>query len=88
MYMYMYYIQCTLTTCTCTYTSVSIDLYASFHHQARFLAAMELVGEEFVEITEYFRKSWLPARNIVQQAVASRHEVQYTVRYVIYCVYM
>ena len=41
-----------------------------------------------MEITEYFRKSWLPAKNIVQQSVTSRHEVQYTVRYVIYCVHV
>ena len=36
---------------------------------------MELVGGEFLEVIDYFLKSWLPAKKIVEKAIATRHEV-------------
>ena len=41
----------------------------------RFQAAMELVGGEFAEVVRYFKKSWLPAKKIVEQAITTRHHV-------------
>jgi uncharacterized UPF0160 family protein len=41
----------------------------------RFKKAMELVGGEFLEVINYFLKSWLLAKKIVEKAIASRHEV-------------
>ena len=41
----------------------------------RFQAAMELVGGEFAEVVRYSKKSWLPAKKIVEQALATRHQV-------------
>ena len=41
----------------------------------RFKKAMELVGGEFTEAVSYFQRSWLPAKQIVEQAISSRHEV-------------
>ena len=36
---------------------------------------MELVGGEFLEVIDYFLKSWLPAKKIVEKAITTRHEV-------------
>jgi uncharacterized UPF0160 family protein len=41
----------------------------------RFEKAMEMVGEEFVDVVHYCQKSWLPAKQIVEKAIANRHEV-------------
>jgi len=44
--------------------------------EAQFLRAVELTGSEFLDRVNYFGKAWLPARIIVEQAVASRFEVE------------
>ena len=44
--------------------------------QARFARAMTLVGSEFVDKLMYYAKAWLPARSIVDQAIASRFTVR------------
>ena len=36
---------------------------------------MELVGDEFTDVVSYFQRSWLPAKQIVEQVIANRHEV-------------
>eukprot|EP01117_Protostelium_nocturnum_P006551 TRINITY_DN235_c3_g1_i1.p1 TRINITY_DN235_c3_g1~~TRINITY_DN235_c3_g1_i1.p1 ORF type:complete len:359 (-),score=108.33 TRINITY_DN235_c3_g1_i1:67-1143(-) len=41
----------------------------------RFKKAMELTGTEFVETVEFYGKSWLPARSIVEKAIETRHGV-------------
>ncbi|KAJ1333819.1 MYG1 family protein [Microdochium nivale] len=41
---------------------------------ARFLTASGRIGEEFSRVVDYHTKAWLPARSIVQQAYAKRHE--------------
>ncbi|KAL3162614.1 hypothetical protein ABBQ38_008661 [Trebouxia sp. C0009 RCD-2024] len=42
---------------------------------AQFQKAMQLTGLEFMEALEYYSKSWLPARALVQQAIEGRHGV-------------
>ncbi|CAJ0954536.1 unnamed protein product, partial [Mesorhabditis belari] len=41
----------------------------------RFRMAMELVGHEFVEVVLYLNRVWWPARELVEQAVKNRNEV-------------
>jgi uncharacterized UPF0160 family protein len=41
----------------------------------RFLKAVELTGTEFLERVNYFGNVWLPARSIVEEAVAARFSV-------------
>ncbi|XP_011403086.2 PREDICTED: UPF0160 protein MYG1, mitochondrial-like [Amphimedon queenslandica] len=41
----------------------------------RFKYAMERVGEEFNDIIQHYKDSWLPARSIVLSAIEKRHEV-------------
>jgi len=41
----------------------------------RFLKAVALTGVEFREEVEFYAKSWMPARNIVKQAIDKRMEV-------------
>lgn len=36
---------------------------------------MERVGEEFKDVVQYYKDSWLPARSIVLTAVEKRFEV-------------
>ena len=36
---------------------------------------MERVGEEFNDIIQHYKDSWLPARSIVLSAIEKRHEV-------------
>lgn len=40
----------------------------------RFVAASQRIGEEFERDLDYYAKSWLPARSIVQQAFEKRHQ--------------
>jgi len=42
---------------------------------SRFKEAMELTGKEFLHEVHYFGKAWIPARAIVEKAIASRFEV-------------
>jgi hypothetical protein len=42
------------------------------HHR---LAATDLAGSEFLEAVEYVSKVWLPARDIVKEAIEGRHQV-------------
>lgn len=39
-----------------------------------FLKAMRIVGEEFMDRVQYYKKSWLPARQLVVDAVENRKE--------------
>ncbi|XP_051957285.1 UPF0160 protein MYG1, mitochondrial isoform X1 [Xyrauchen texanus] len=43
--------------------------------QEGFHKAMALVGEEFQDRLDYYMNAWLPAREIVQQAVQTRYQV-------------
>ena len=43
--------------------------------QERFEEAVTMVGKEFRERVLYFRDVWLPARDIVLEAVQKRHTV-------------
>lgn len=45
--------------------------------EEQFEKAMALVLEEFLEFVHYAKNIWLPARDIVQNAVNSRFEVNY-----------
>ncbi|XP_071778797.1 MYG1 exonuclease [Centroberyx gerrardi] len=40
-----------------------------------FKKAVAMVGEEFLDRLDYYRTSWLPAREVVEGAVQKRHEV-------------
>lgn len=42
---------------------------------AGFLKAMKMVGAEFLDKVLYYKKSWLPARELVEEAVKGRTEV-------------
>ncbi|XP_048731571.2 MYG1 exonuclease-like [Ostrea edulis] len=42
---------------------------------AGFLKAMKMVGDEFMDKVLYYKKSWLPARELVEEAVKGRMEV-------------
>lgn len=42
---------------------------------ARFLQAVALTGKEFSDEVRFFVRSWLPARNIVKEALGKRFEV-------------
>ena len=44
--------------------------------QSRFHKAMELVGSEFVAKVQHYCTAWLPARDIVDQALLSRFDVR------------
>ncbi|OQR72355.1 UPF0160 protein MYG1 [Tropilaelaps mercedesae] len=44
----------------------------------RFRKAMNLVGKEFRGRVDYYEKSWIPARELVLQAIATRYEVNET----------
>ena len=37
---------------------------------------MKMVGEEFEDKVSYYRDSWWPARELVEQAVAERFKVR------------
>eukprot|EP00191_Tetraselmis_sp_GSL018_P004203 CAMPEP_0177610364 /NCGR_PEP_ID=MMETSP0419_2-20121207/19723_1 /TAXON_ID=582737 /ORGANISM="Tetraselmis sp., Strain GSL018" /LENGTH=321 /DNA_ID=CAMNT_0019105631 /DNA_START=117 /DNA_END=1082 /DNA_ORIENTATION=+ len=41
----------------------------------RFLRASELAGSEFCEAVDYYGRCWLPARSVVEAAIAKRKEV-------------
>ncbi len=43
--------------------------------QEGFHKALALVGAEFKDRLDFYMKAWLPAREIVQQAVQSRYQV-------------
>ncbi|PHT50217.1 UPF0160 protein MYG1, mitochondrial [Capsicum baccatum] len=40
-----------------------------------FQRAMDLAGSEFLDCVRYYARSWLPARSIVVECVASRHKI-------------
>ena len=41
-----------------------------------------MVGAEFLDKVLYYKKSWLPARELVEEAVKGRKEVTVTVNYI------
>jgi len=41
----------------------------------RFFEAMSLVGKEFLDKVSYYVETWLPAREIVEEAFVNRHKV-------------
>ncbi|XP_044299266.1 MYG1 exonuclease [Varanus komodoensis] len=43
--------------------------------EAGFQKAMELVGNEFLDRLDYYYRSWLPARTLVEKAIQQRFEV-------------
>lgn len=43
--------------------------------QAKFEAASRLAGSEFLDRLSYYAEAWLPARDLVEKAFSSRHEV-------------
>ncbi|XP_058869378.1 MYG1 exonuclease [Acipenser ruthenus] len=43
--------------------------------QAGFHKAMEMVGEEFLDRLDFYHRSWLPARSLVEEAIRTRDEV-------------
>ena len=43
--------------------------------QEQFMKAMKLVGEEFTNRVHSYQDVWLPAREIVQRAIADRCQV-------------
>jgi len=45
------------------------------NHDQQFKLAMEMVGKELMGCIEYFGKSWLPARSLVEEAIDRRFEV-------------
>lgn len=49
--------------------SIPVDL------QAKFEVASKITGEEFLSQLNYFNSAWLPARSLVESALASRLEV-------------
>lgn len=36
---------------------------------------MKLVGDEFMDRLDFYKSSWLPAREVVEAAVKERHQV-------------
>lgn len=44
--------------------------------QAGFKRAMDLVREEFLQRLDFYQHSWLPARALVEEALAQRFQVQ------------
>ena len=45
------------------------------HSQAGFKRAMDLVREEFLQRLDFYQNSWLPARALVEEALAKRFQV-------------
>jgi len=43
--------------------------------QVQFNKAMELVGKTFLDRVLYFKNSWLPAREVVEEAISNRNKV-------------
>ena len=41
----------------------------------QFQLAMKLVGDEFLDRVSYYNDTWLPAKELVREAVKKRHEV-------------
>lgn len=41
----------------------------------QFYKAVDVVAEEFLDVINYTHKVWLPARNIVKEAIEKRFEV-------------
>ncbi|XP_044533571.1 MYG1 exonuclease [Gracilinanus agilis] len=52
-----------------TWNQPNQDTEAGFHR------AMELVREEFLQRLEFYKQSWLPARALVEEALATRFQV-------------
>jgi len=44
----------------------------------QFLKAMNLVGEDFLSVANFYLKSWLPARTLVQHSLDQRYEIDET----------
>ncbi|XP_047439846.1 UPF0160 protein MYG1, mitochondrial [Mugil cephalus] len=40
-----------------------------------FKKALKMVGEEFLEQVDFYRSAWLPARELVEEAIKNRHQV-------------
>ncbi|KAK3749851.1 hypothetical protein RRG08_066166 [Elysia crispata] len=41
----------------------------------QFKKAMQMVGAEFTDRVEYYKLTWLPARQVVEKAIKGRHEI-------------
>lgn len=52
------------------------DSHHSLNSQAGFKRAMDLVREEFLQRLDFYQHSWLPARALVEEALARRFQVQ------------
>ena len=48
---------------------------AWFMLKAQFKKAMDLVGAEFVDRVLYYKDAWIPARDLVKNAILERHKV-------------
>lgn len=48
----------------------------------QFLKAVELTGQDFVQHVNYTANVWLPARSIVEEAIAKRFEVNKTLYFI------
>ncbi|EJT50954.1 GAMM1 protein [Trichosporon asahii var. asahii CBS 2479] len=44
-------------------------------YDARFAVASKTTGDEFLQQLDYFANAWLPARDVVKEALEKRHEV-------------
>uniref|UniRef100_A0A3Q4GDW8 MYG1 exonuclease n=1 Tax=Neolamprologus brichardi TaxID=32507 RepID=A0A3Q4GDW8_NEOBR len=40
-----------------------------------FKKALKMVGEEFLDRLDFYKSSWLPAREVVEEAVKKRHQI-------------
>lgn len=53
----------------------SLGQHHGSHFQAGFKRAMDLVREEFLQRLDFYQNSWLPARALVEEALAKRFQV-------------
>ncbi|XP_075927304.1 MYG1 exonuclease isoform X3 [Petromyzon marinus] len=47
----------------------------TLYNKKRFWKAVEMVGAEFLDRLHFYWKAWLPARQLVEMAILSRHKV-------------
>ncbi len=50
-------------------------MFPTLAFQAKFELASQLVGGEFVQMLEFYYHNWLPARQLVANAISQRHSV-------------
>uniref|UniRef100_G3VSV9 MYG1 exonuclease n=1 Tax=Sarcophilus harrisii TaxID=9305 RepID=G3VSV9_SARHA len=56
-------------------TSIDDRIVDTLYDKAGFHCAMNLVREEFVQRLDFYKRSWLPARALVEEALANRFQV-------------